>query len=147
MKTDKSFSLIEVLVFVTIISIFFVMAVAATTVAVRNMKYNEHKIIASHYARQLEEWLRAEKEIDWNSFTGNIGTHCFNDIIISWPGTSPCPPPALNGLTPPIFDRELILSWDVNPIQVTASITVSWNDLGRNYSITENTVFDVLEQP
>lgn len=139
-----SFSLVEVLVFVTIVSIMFVMAAAATLTAFRNMKYNEHKIIATHFARQLEDWLRADKETDWNVFITHSGPYCFNSVSISWGAAGSCAG-SHNGLAPAIYDRQVTLTI-TNPQQVNVSIVVSWVDLGRTYSITQNTQFNVLEQ-
>jgi prepilin-type N-terminal cleavage/methylation domain len=57
----KSFTLIEVLIFVTILSLFFVAAAAVTIVSLRNLKVQEHKILATRYAEELLELAKREK--------------------------------------------------------------------------------------
>ncbi|MBI4225909.1 hypothetical protein HY612_02245 [Candidatus Roizmanbacteria bacterium] len=167
-----SFSLIEVLVFSSILGIFFIMATSVATVSLRNMKYNEHKIMASHYSRQLEDWLRVQKEIDWggqlcdgcvspSNFTqlvtqqGNAADNyltkfCFDQspILSSWPLANSL---GCNGVYSlgSIFSREVeFTSSQVGGFvnQVNATITASWLELGQLKNVTSKTVFSALEQ-
>lgn len=163
LKKLESFSLVELLVFVSILSIFFVMAASVVTVSLRNMKFNEHKLKASHYASQLEEWLRSQKEINWGgnlcngcgspaNFTeivsqeGNPTTFCFNiSPIEDWGSVDACADYDLDLL----FKREVIFTPTLTGSyvgQINASITVSWLDLGQQKSVTSNTSFSVPEQ-
>ncbi|OGK12018.1 hypothetical protein A2954_00220 [Candidatus Roizmanbacteria bacterium RIFCSPLOWO2_01_FULL_37_12] len=155
-KKNASFSLIELLVFVSILSIFFIMAASVVTVSLRNMKFNEHKIKATHYANQLEEWLRTQKEIDWVSFTQSASqqgdvfnnfqtTFCFNSSPIdNWQNLDSCTAYDLDSL----FKREVVFTSEsvLNFIgQVNVAIIVSWDELGQVKSVVNNTVFTILE--
>ena len=42
LNQKDSFSLVELLVFVAILGIFFIMATSVVTVSLKNMKFNEH---------------------------------------------------------------------------------------------------------
>jgi type II secretory pathway pseudopilin PulG len=139
----KSFTLIEVLIFVTILSLFFVTAITITVVSLRNLKIQEHKILATRYAEELLEWLRGEKEVDWNLFTTKSDTYCFNSSpISSWGNLGNCSSYSLNNL----YKREVVLtSYGIPPYQVNVSITVSWQELGQTYQVPINTVFTVWE--
>jgi len=139
----KSFTLIEVLIFVTILSLFFVVAAAVTIASLRNLKVQEHKILATRYAQELLEWLRGEKEADWNQFVTHNGTYCFNSSpITSWGSRGNCSGYGLNNL----YKREVTLTVQGNPAyQVNVSITVLWQELGQTYQIPINTVFTVWE--
>jgi len=142
----KSFTLIEVLIFITILSLFFVVATAVTIASLRNLKIQEHKILATRYAEELLEWLRGEKEIDWNQFINYRGTYCFNSSPIpmsNWPASGNCLTGSfLNNL----YKREVILNPQRSPpYKVSVSITVSWQELGQTYQIPINTVFTVWE--
>jgi len=153
----KSFTLIEVLIFVTILSLFFVVAAAVTIASLRNLKIQEHKILATRYAEELLEWLRGEKEENWggelynisnpvDSFTekvsqwGSDQTICFNSL--DWNNTSPC-----NYSLDQFFKRSASFTW--NPgnyiYQVNVAILVEWQELGQTYQIPINTVFTVWE--
>jgi len=147
MKKNKtqSFSLIEVLVFISILSIFFVAAASVTVVSLRNMKINEHKILATHYAEELLGWLRNEKETDWNTFVQNSNnTYCFHETPISdWGGLGSCD---VDDKLAIIFKRELVLSHvGGSPTQINVKITVSWSDTGIDYSVPLSTVLTVWE--
>lgn len=81
--SQSGFSFIEVLVFVSIISFLFISLTATVITAVSRAKSAEYRIYATHYADILEEWLRAEKTADWDSFiardvTGSGTVYCFN---------------------------------------------------------------------
>ena len=152
MKNDlrQSFSLVEVLVFVTILGLFFVAAASITLVSLRNMKINEHKIIATHYAEELLSWLRSEKDADWNTFANRmpvdpaIVSYCINSTP-SWPAISgKC---ATNDYSLDlIFNRDLTLSKDADPpSKFKVSIKVEWKELGNTYSVPLNTVFTIWE--
>lgn len=168
LRERRSFSLVEVLVFTTILSFFFVSASSVVTVVLRNMKFNEHKIIALHYARQLEDWLRVQKEIDWGgnqcsgsccsggcNFTQRVTQgslspkFCFAvSPIPDWPAPDSL---GCNGVYSlgSIFLREVqFISSPVGGYigQVNATITVSWLELGQQKSVTSNAVFSILEQ-
>ncbi len=144
------FSLIEVLVFVTILALFFVTASAVVTVSLRNMKINEHKILATRYGEEALEWLRGEKEEDWSTFvsdsrfSSNPVTYCFNDL--SWSSPTPC---NTDALTPAIFKREGILErldcGDGFYCKVIVTITVHWRELGTSYQVPLNTIFTIWE--
>lgn len=151
LKNTKSFSLIELLVFVSILSIFFIMAASVVTVSLRNMKFNENKIKATHYANQLEEWLRAQREIDWTAFaqtavqSGNPTTYCFNSNPIDvWQDLNSCADYGLESH----FKREVVFSAESvsNYIgQINAAITVSWEELGKVKTVVNNAVYFILE--
>ena len=168
LNKKESFSLIEVLVFTGILSVFFVLAASVVTVSLRNMKFNEHKIKANHYSKQLLDWLRSQKEIDWGgdqcsgnccisgcgftqrvTQTGLNPRFCFNDFpITSWPApdASGCNGDYSLGS---IFSREVQFS--SSPVggyigQVAVRITVSWLEIGQPKSVTTNTTFSLLEQ-
>jgi len=142
-KNKKSFTLIEVLIFVSILSLFFVAAASVTIVSLRNLKVQEHKILATRYAEELLEWLRGEKEADWNDFVNHSSplgsTYCFN--LLNW-SSGECTNYGLNNF----YKRWATLtSQGSPPPQVYISIIVEWRELGQIYQVPLNTVFTVWE--
>jgi len=145
MVSRKGFSLIEVLVFTAVLGLFFVAAVSVTTFNLKNMKIQEHKILATRYAEEGNEWLKQEKEDDWSTFItrGSAGgtTYCLNNSL-SWGSSSPC---GSYGLST-IYKRELLIKNSGSPVnQVDATVTVSWQDMGTDLSVPIKTVFKLLE--
>lgn len=159
-KKKEAFSLLEILIFVTLLNVFFVTAAAIITAMVRNLKFNEHKLVASHYTRQLEEWLRAQKEIDWggalcSSCTPDTFTeyssvyattrYCFTGL--SWSTartTSYTCPSDLDGLYQRYADLTAISSGGYVE-RVTATIVTSWMELNSSRDVTIKTEFRILE--
>lgn len=134
----KGFSLVEVLIFTAILSVFFVVASEVATASLRAMKITEHKILATRYAEELQEWIQAQREIDWNSFAARSsasGTYyCFkNDISSGWPVSGDCGASdytAVVGKTPAIFRRNAKLINIGSGLQVDVIVTVSWQEVG-----------------
>lgn len=109
------------------------------TYSLQNIKINEHKVIAVQYAQQLNAWIKAQKETDWNSFIPYSGySYCFNTApITSWPAQQIVSPPcastdfSLGGL----YKRETTLtSLGTPPDKIQIDITVSWYEAGRSFT-------------
>lgn len=149
MKFKIGFSLIEVLVFVTILSMFFVMAVTITTFNLRNMKIQEHKILATLYSEEAIEWLKQEKEDDWQLFltrgtTGSGKNYCLNSL--DWDsGDSDCEDNYALG-PPNIFKRVLVISNSGSPADsVSVNLTTSWLENDVEQTVTIKSVLNIWE--
>ena len=138
----KAFSLIEVLVFITILSLFFISAVTVTIFNLRNMKIQEHKILATRYAEEGNEWLKQEKEDDWQVFTTHTGTnYCLNSL--NWT-SGLCGTHSLG--TPAFLKRDLIITNSGSPVdRITTNLTVSWLENEVEQKIVLKSVFNLLE--
>ena len=147
MSKKKGFSLVEVLVFVTILSLFFVAAMAVTTYSLKNMKNQEYKIIASHLAEEGMEWVKSEKEGDWTDFsskdTGAGTTYCLKDL--NWDSPDPCADYPLG--TPAIFKREIEIDNQAgSPVSsIDVQITVSWTEGTTIFQVPVKTVLNIWE--
>jgi len=142
----RGFSLIEVLVFVTILSLVFITAAAVGTVSIRNSQNSEKKIIATRYAEELHDWLSAQKERDWLVFVSQSTpgtTYCFGiEPVNSWPAKSGiCSGQLIDGL----FTREATLTYDSNSQRVSALIDVSWSLGGNRYDVPIKGIFAEFE--
>lgn len=150
-KIKLGFTLIEVVVFVTILGLFFVAASAVSVATIRNMKANEHKILATRYAEELVEWLRSQRGADWEVFSSDVATcsdsatkfKCFSTL--DWTSgecstTTTCTS-KINGL----FDRTAKFSTG-NPGEINVSVNVAWVEPGGNFSVPISTVFTLNEQ-
>jgi type II secretory pathway pseudopilin PulG len=167
LKLKKAFSFIEVLVFIAVFSVFFVVAATIVTASLRNLKYNEHKVIATHYAEQLMEWLKSSKEVDSNAFFGKGGYddtnpsnvignfYCFNTKTIQWPSQpirsnlpTHCGYPAAdpNNL-PSTYSRsvEIIHDNQKTPFEATVKVRVYWQDNGADNKVELSTILASYE--
>ena len=137
--SSGGFTLVEVLVFVTILSGVFVTTLAIATQALRVSKTAEHRTLATHYADELAEWLLAESEQDWDDFLAtraptSTTTYCFNQAPVSaWPSTGACTAYTLNT----IYKRDVVFtksSIGSGQFQVEADITVTWTEGPNTYT-------------
>ena len=84
-KYQQAFGLMEVVVFVGIISVFFVVAASLATRTLQLTQLQEHKIVATRHAQEVGEWLKGEKEISANGFLERASaagkTYCINTTL------------------------------------------------------------------
>ena len=141
----KAFTLVETLIFVTILGVFFVIAATVSVSVIRDMKFNEAKIIATRYGEEINEWLRMEKEIDGNEFINKSNnTYCFNGDLsfsTSWPSSGPCDSNdySLAGK----YKREVTLETSGN--QIESNVTVSWRAFSETKQIIVQTIFTLWQ--
>jgi type II secretory pathway pseudopilin PulG len=143
MKTKQGFSLIEVLVFTSILALVFVTISAVVSSSLAILKVQEHKILATHYAEELLNWLKAQKEIDWNAFANiSNNTYCFNATpIVNWPSSGSC---QSNSFLASIFKREATINGGYTQKNIT--ITVKWLEANGENNVTINTIFNPWEE-
>ena len=139
----KGFSLIEVMIFITVLSIFFVTAISIAVNTLKSMQVNEHRIIATHYADELLEWFRSEKQGNWQAFVNHIlaftpsntaPSSCllFNDEdnTHDWwtTATTDCISTPTQILPPMNYKRKVIFWYDSVSSRINVSITVEWKE-------------------
>ena len=154
LNLNKAFTLIEIMIFVSLLSMVLIVAVGYVTRLLMNMKVGEHKIYATFYVEEVSEWLISERDANWNDFqneasASGVGTtYCLNNNLnitdtIALLGTPNAPVFSAScqftGITvnnPLIFRRTVRLRKNAaaNPTQVTALIVVSWIDNGVTYT-------------
>ncbi len=147
-KYTLGFSLIEILVFITILSLVFISAIALGTVSIRNSKNAENKILAAHYGEELLAWLRSQKDADWLTFIGQSAAppgvqYCFSDEpVSSWPSSGSC---TSSQLIKNLFKRQATLIYDSSIQRVNIDLTVDWNEGGNSYSLPIKGLFSQFE--
>ncbi len=156
-QTVKGFTLIEVLVFVTIASLLLLAAVSISIVSINKLKSEQYKVWGNYFMDSLFEWIAGEKEKDWNNLVSKAGTaseniYCFNDLNIStWPSTTgECgndyslgANELFNGKS--LFKREAgIVSLGNDTVKVR--VTVYWKEKGGDRKIEGVRTFSFIER-
>lgn len=154
LKTNKKgFTLIELIVFVTILSTILVTMAGFTVSIHRRLKINSHKVIANFHAENLKEWLNGERISDWPAVQAKASlspsapiVYCLNNAIplshsISTLISGSCATySGVVGTVPIMYKRELSLVRDTSGT-VISRITVSWLEDGVPYSVTNSSVY------
>ncbi len=158
-SSQSAFSIIEVIVFASMLSVVLVAAVGYTVRLVFTMTHDRHKILATHFAEETQEWLNGERESDWEQFQNRSTvagtTYCVNNALalsttLASLSSGACGFTGIGTATatnPLIFRRQLILSKDraQTATRVTATIRVSWQDEGVLYTEEVVSVYSVWE--
>lgn len=139
----KSFSLIEVIIFVSILSLFLISAASIITISLQQNTLQIEKLKARHHADQLLEWIKSEKDIDWSTFVTRADnyTYCFENEALSW-GTN-----VLSGndcaLLNSLYKRYATFrtTGSGGSAQVDAVVNVDWVVGGSNYNTSLHTIF------
>lgn len=143
----KSFSLIEVIIFVSILSLFLISAASIITVSLQQNTLQIDKLKARHHADQLLEWIKSEKDIDWATFVVRAGnyTYCFENEALAW-GTD-----VLSGndctLLNSLYKRYATFrtTGSGGSAQVDVVVQVDWVVGGNSYNTSLHTIFSQWE--
>jgi len=135
-----AFSLIEVIIFVSILSILFVGAAGVTSFMYKQNQLQVIQLIATHQSEELYQWLRGERTGDWDTFVSHLSNgntaqntvFCFSDADSDWSGivatVSSCPY-SLDSR----YRRSATFHVDslTAPTQVNVVISTDWNEAGH----------------
>lgn len=153
------FTLLEVMIFIMILSMVLVTATSFITKLLVNIRSNEHRANAAYLADDVKEWLNGEREANpWNTFSGRGsaggGTrYCLNNAInlntsitqlpsATYPAAACTANANIQAGFPPIYRRELVLTTlGTPPTQVTATIQVFWVDNGTPKNVTIQSIY------
>lgn len=157
---NNGFTFVEIMVFTTIISFLFISMTSTVINSLQRMQVTEHRLYANRYAEELVEWMRSEKEGDWDTFVshdpseGSGTIYCFNDAL-DFISPNPWIPTTVNecpfdgiASTPPVIYRRYAMVTAVPPSfkQVNVQIIVEWREGNKYYSVPLNTVFTNIDE-
>ncbi len=132
------FSLIEILVFVSVFTVAIVSLVASVSYSTLSLNDARHRLMANRYSEELAEWLKFQRQYRLFGFTALLNkasvsgtTYCFNDSDIGLDAqtlmiSGQCSGYGLNDF----YKRELTLTAPSNQ-QINALITTSYNLLNQ----------------
>jgi len=114
-KNEKGQSLVEVIIALGVAVLVILALVRVTIIAIRNARFAKNQALATRYARQAIETIRAYRdENDWNTFA----IQCEGGTI---PLEIPSPPFDMNWVCPGDNDRREV------------TVTVFWTDGGKTH--------------
>jgi Tfp pilus assembly protein PilV len=132
-KSTSGQSLIELLTALAVVLLVIVALVRATTISLRSSSFSKAQSQATAYAQEAIEWVRAERDKDWDEFSTRAGvTFCLNSEPVSWLSEGICSADdyTLGGR----FKREATLtSVDGEVNQVEVRVVVSWLESGGEH--------------
>lgn len=150
MKNKNGQTLVEAVVALGIAAIVITALLAVTTVSVNRSQYVKEQTLVRQYAQEGMEWLRAQRNSDWTTFSSHAGANptwiiwCLNDLV--WPGTQgtdiePCPVGTY--ITGTSYTRYVRMK--TSPpggggiYRIEIELTVAWQEGGRTHVSQQNT--------
>lgn len=136
-KNTSGQSLFEVIIAIGITSAILVAIINTAILSVRNTSFSRNKTLASRYSQQASEWLRSQRDENWQTFTTySDATWCLKDL--DWTRARTCSD--TDNITATPFKRELTLT-TVSANQIDAKITVFWNDSQGYHEVKVSTYY------
>lgn len=123
----SGFTLLEVVVSMLLLAIGLLALMALQIRAVRSNSFSNCLTMASSFARNQVETLRADSEADWDSVADGTFTDTVPDIDSE------------TGETRRVFTRQWEIETDSSGQMRNISVTVSWTQDGRLLDTTVNT--------
>lgn len=117
-------SLFELVVAVVVVGIILVALVGLVTKSISNATFSRNKTLATRYVQDAMEWMRVERDTDWEIFRDRIPvvtqTFCMQNL--TWTAGECNLDDYISGT---FFVREVVLTRE-NDNEVDAAVVVSW---------------------
>ncbi len=137
-KMNDGQSIFEVVVAIALISLVLVALVSMASLSIAASTFSRNQTQATRFTQQGVEWLRAEKEANWNTFRTRAATPnwCLDSLYWSKPVTCS----STEVIAGTVFRRRLGLTINADST-VTAVISTSWVDARGTHTIPTSIVF------
>lgn len=138
-RNSKGQTLFEIVMALAVVTIVLVSVVALVTVSVRNSSFSKNEALATRYAQSATEWLRGERDKDWDSFyaKAQAGIYCMKDESPNWNDAYACQ--ATNIIPDTPFVRQVDFTI-VSATEVKVEVSVSWSDGRGDHESRSTTV-------
>ncbi len=116
-------TLVELLVALGIAAVVVVAMIALASTSLANITFSRLQGESNRLARTTMEWLRSERDTDWDTFASRVGTWCMPTL--SWTIGTACT--SGNPIPDTDFFREVVLG-QISADKIEASVRVYWTD-------------------
>ncbi len=141
-KHNKGQSLFEVILALAMTTLILVALVALVTNSIRNSSYSRNKTYATRYSQEAAEWLRGERDADWDAFSDNVVLACpilpYTQCLdtLAWGNCGVC---SGTEFIENIFKREVSFS-DIAADSITVEIKTFWTDSQGIHEVRSSTI-------
>ncbi len=137
--TNRGQTLIEIIIAIAVAVLVIAAIAQVATVGSRNATYSQTRTKASEYAQEATEWLRSQRDKNWNVFANHDLTYCINTLpadigTLPATGTGTCGASYLDV----IFQRTMRFEY-ISPNQRNITVAVSWTDSKGLHSVSVQT--------
>jgi hypothetical protein len=133
-ETGQSF--FEVVVALAITALVLVAIVVPATVAIRNSSFARNKSLSTRHAQETVEWLRGQRDADWESFAMRALTPTWCLPTLDWAQASVGNCSSGNTIGDTLFSREVAFA-TISSVTIEVRVKIFWTDaLGYKEVIT-----------
>jgi Tfp pilus assembly protein PilV len=145
-KEEKGQSLFEVVLALAIAALIIIAIVALATISIRNANFSRNQSLATRHAQESIEWLRGQRDEDWDTFAVRALTPLWCLKSLSWTSAIIGECGSSGFISDTIFKREVsFLILDASSIDT--EVKISWQDTqGLHETKTITTFTDWREQ-
>jgi hypothetical protein len=140
-KYNEGQSLFEVVLALALSTLIIVALVSLVANSIRNSSYSRNKTYATRYTQEATEWLRGERDGDWDVFSTNFlfcptppHVQCLDTL--AWGNCGIC---GDTEFVDNIFKREVSFS-DIETNSVTVEVATYWTDSQGIHEVRSNTI-------
>lgn len=143
MKSESGQSLFEIILSLAITTLIIIALVALTATSIRNTTFSKNKTLASRYSQEATEWLRGERDTDFNAFNSRAATPLYCLPSLSWSSASVGACPSGQEIANTLFRREVSFSSSVvnGKTLIQTGVRVYWSDAQGLHEVRSVTNF------
>lgn len=137
-KYQSGQSLFEVVLSLAVITVIIVALIILAANSIKNANFSRTQTLATTYAQEANEWLRSERDKDFDAFSDNalVPTYCLVDL--SWDNPSACG--ANDFISGTTLQREASFTID-SPTSIEVEVVVYWEDSQGSHEVRTTTDF------
>lgn len=145
-RNEEGQGLFEVVLSLAVAALIIVAIVALATTAIRNASFSRNQSLATRYAQEAIEWLRGQRDEDWDAFATWALTPLWCLRSLSWADTVIGSCGSSDFISGTIFKREISFTI-IDASNIDTEVNVYWQDAqGLHETKTVTTFTDWREQ-
>lgn len=139
-KYNEGQSLFEVILALALSTLIIVALVSLVTNSIKNATYSKNKTYATRYTQEATEWLRGQRDIDWDAFYTNV-TACpptYEQCLdtLTWSNCNTCSDAEF---IKDIFKREVVFT-NITADSITVEVKTYWTDAQGIHEVQSSTI-------
>lgn len=145
-KDEKGQSLFEVVLALAVAALIIIAIVALATISIRNASFSRDQSLTTRYAQEAIEWLRGQRDEDWDAFATRALTPLWCLKSLSWTDVKIGECGSSDFISDTIFKREISFTI-LDASNIDTAVKVYWEDAqGLHETKTVTTFTDWREQ-
>jgi Tfp pilus assembly protein PilV len=144
LATNSGQTLFEIVFAIVVTSIALIAVINLATISIRNTTFSRDKTLASRHTQEAVEWLRGQRDADWNAFASNVSkssSWCLAGLSWTSDGThqGTCGG-AGDFISGTKFKRSVSFT-SVTSDTISFDVATSWDDANGTHVVSASNVF------